>query len=139
MEIEFVRIDPDDIDPNYVEVWNCEHAFELICPRKWEALKETDSPDIRYCGVCHQDVFLCESAAEFVRQGEMGRCVAVGKQVRPGIAFAQYLGKPSRREVKQMEGDQRRVKAWWEAVFALNPMFNLKRMDELRVEFERIE
>ena len=70
MEIEFVRIDLEDIDPNFVEVWNCENAFQLICPREWESLKGTDSPDRRYCEVCRRDVFLCESAEEFVRQGE---------------------------------------------------------------------
>jgi hypothetical protein len=70
MEIEFVRIDLEDTDSNFVEVWNCENAFELICPRKWESLKETDSSDMRYCEVCRQNVFLCESAEEFVQQGE---------------------------------------------------------------------
>ena len=59
-------------------------------------------------------------------------------RVPRAVPLMRNLGKPSRIDVERLE-DRRRVKAWWEAVFALNPRFNSNRMAELREGFERIE
>ena len=144
------------VNPSETELWNCENAFEFICPRRWESLSRTESPDIRYCEVCSQNVYLCESPTEFVRQGNLGRCVAIPIKVKPKEAntppvrrFA--MGRISQGEAKRrtelkkrrvelgkrrQEHDERRAKEWWEGVSGLNPTFNVEEIDEVRRKFE---
>ena len=78
---------PTKVNPSETELWNCENAFEFVCLRKWESLRPTESPDIRYCEVCSQNVYLCETPLEFVSQGNLGRCVAIRQEVTPTYAF----------------------------------------------------
>jgi hypothetical protein len=148
-----MKSDPVKMAPSETELWNCENAFEFICPRKWESLSRTESPDIRYCEVCSQNVYLCESPAEFVRQGNLGRCVATPIKVKPKEVYTPpiRLGRISAEGAKQraekekrraelvkrrQEHDERRAKEWWEGVLDLNPTFNIEEINEVRRKFE---
>jgi hypothetical protein len=140
-----MKSNPVKMNPSETELWNCENAFEFICPRKWESLRHTDSPDIRYCEVCSQNVYLCESPTEFVRQGNMGRCVAIPVRVKPKEVYTprRIVGRISAEGVKRSaeleklrQVRKRRAEEWWEGVSDLNPKFNREEIDEVRRKFE---
>ena len=78
-----MKSNPVRMNPSESEILNCEVRFEFICPQKWESLGQTEALEIRHCDVCNQNVYLCETPLEFVRQGNLGRCVAVRKEVTP--------------------------------------------------------
>jgi hypothetical protein len=131
-----MKSDPVKLNPSETELWNCENAFEFVCPRRWEALQQTESADIRYCEVCKQNVYLCETATEFVRQGNLGRCVAIRKEVTPREPYKQYrMGRYSAEWGKQRWENYEREKRWWEEVSALNPEFNQEEVDEIRGKY----
>jgi len=143
-----MKSDPVKISPTQTELWNCENAFEFVCPRKWESLSRTESPHIRYCEVCNQNVYLCESPGEFVRQGNLGRCVAIPIKVKPKEVYTPPRGRVVMGRVSQEEAKRRaelrkrrleyneRAKEWWEGVLYLNPTFNIEEIDEVRRKFE---
>jgi hypothetical protein len=120
---------PGKVNPSETELWNCENAFEFICPRKWDALGSTESTNIRYCDVCSQNVYLCETPLEFVSQGNLGRCVAIRQEVTPTYAFFDHsMG-------RMMPGYGKEEEDWWRTVLALNPTFNVEEIEEIRGKF----
>jgi len=126
------------LNPSETELWNCENAFEFVCPRQWESLRQTESPDIRYCEVCSQNVYLCETPVEFVRQGNLGRCVAIRQEVTPREVYKKYrMGRISYSEerAKQRQENYEREEGWWKSVVAINPTFNREAIDEIRQKF----
>ena len=54
---------------------NCKFAFK--CPLNWDALTETDDSEVRYCGSCEQNVYLCYDSDEAHSRAERGQCVAL--------------------------------------------------------------
>lgn len=138
-----MKTNPAKLDPGQTELWNCENAFEFLCPLKWESLVSTESPDIRYCGVCSQNVYLCETPREFVSQGNLGRCVGIRKEVTPTEAFPRYfMGRrmaPTPESVKRGQQKSKRERDWWTGVLALNPTFNTEQIDETRARFKQID
>jgi hypothetical protein len=131
---------PGKVNPSQTELWNCENAFEFICPGTWDSLGQTESPDIRYCEVCSQNVYFCETPREFVSQGNLGRCVAIREEVTPTEAFPRHIiGRPAPRppdyEKKRQENSKRQTD-WWKGVLDLNPAFNVEEIDEIRRKFE---
>ena len=128
---------PGKVNPGETELWNCENAFEFVCPRKWDSLGQTESTDIRYCDVCSQNVYFCETPQEFVSQGNLGRCVAIRKEVTPNEAFAQYvMGRYTADSVRNRQKNYEREKGWWKDVLALNPTFDVEEIDQIRGKFE---
>jgi uncharacterized protein (TIGR02996 family) len=63
------------IDRSPVE--NCHFRFEFRCPKRWEQLRETGDPAIRYCGACHKNVYHCPTVADAQRHVWQSHCVAV--------------------------------------------------------------
>jgi hypothetical protein len=63
------------------QVWDCERMLRKKCPRSWKLLASTPEADVRHCRECDRDVYLCLTPAEFVAQGELGRCVAIPKNL----------------------------------------------------------
>jgi hypothetical protein len=66
---------------NLWDLYNCEPVFQYECPRQWEQLQETTKPGVRFCGACEKLVYFCNTPEEFVRQGELGRCVAISPEL----------------------------------------------------------
>ena len=56
---------------------NCERAFRFQCPRKWEKLKTTEDPLIRFCEGCVNNVYYCKDIEEAREHAEVGHCVAI--------------------------------------------------------------
>lgn len=128
---------PGKVNPSQTELWNCENAFEFVCPRKWDSLGQTESPNIRYCEVCSQNVFLCETPDEFVRQGELGRCVALQKEVTPTMVYGDHwIGRVTAEGAKRMQERYERAREWWKCVTAIKPTFNTEEIEDIRSKFE---
>jgi uncharacterized protein (TIGR02996 family) len=64
-----------------VPIENCaEWRFE--CPKRWDELETTPSPNVRRCGACRQTVYYCQTSAELREHaGTHGHCVAVDLRV----------------------------------------------------------
>jgi uncharacterized protein (TIGR02996 family) len=52
-------------------------AFELACPKSWDALAPTDRAGTRHCGHCQKDVVYCGSPEEARGWAARGACVAL--------------------------------------------------------------
>lgn len=108
----------------FTQIWNCEHAFEFLCPREWSSLDETDDPSVRFCSVCHEKVQMCTTPETFVRLGNAGGCVAMPQSAMPYKGFYIMLGRPSREQVERFESERAQSQSWWSRVRELQPTFN---------------
>jgi hypothetical protein len=105
-----------------VEVWNCAHAFEFVCPRYFSSLEPTDDPATRFCGACRERVYVCLTPQEFVSHAERGHCVCIPEGFAPlGLLCTEWLGWPSRQTVEAHERHLQDVRAWWQGVLAGRP------------------
>lgn len=53
---------------------NCPMEFE--CPKQWETMEETSSPDVRHCDSCNKDVHFCATEEKLERMAAAGECVS---------------------------------------------------------------
>jgi hypothetical protein len=56
---------------------NCNVRFELVCPKRWDALSPTASPKERYCDACKKNVHYADTVFEASSLASRGHCVAV--------------------------------------------------------------
>lgn len=63
---------------------NCGHPaaqasrrLEFVCPRSWEGLAETDSPNVRSCDLCRERVYLVDSDEALLEHAEKRHCIAL--------------------------------------------------------------
>ena len=55
---------------------NC--TFKKYCDKKWEELSPSgDSPNVRHCGHCEQNVFLTRTNAETALFSALEQCIAI--------------------------------------------------------------
>jgi hypothetical protein len=88
---------------------NCTVRIDTPCPRRWDDLQATDSPGVRHCHVCAQDVFFCSSPEETIEHASAGRCIAREEPHRselPGLV----VGRP--RVVPVVTPEQEHARAW---------------------------
>ncbi len=89
-----------------VEVRHCGQAatepprirFAYECPRGWETLEPTGSPDQRGCDACNEVVTWCRTIAEAEAQARRGACIAVDRslvQSRTQEALLAMVGRPN--------------------------------------------
>jgi uncharacterized protein (TIGR02996 family) len=62
-------------------VENCHFRFDYLCPRKWESLRTTDDPAVRFCGACEKNVYHCPTVQDAQQHAYLGRCVAVDSRI----------------------------------------------------------
>jgi uncharacterized protein (TIGR02996 family) len=55
----------------------CPIRFELVCPKKWDALTPTASPKERFCDACKKNVHYAPTVFEAQTLARAGHCVAV--------------------------------------------------------------
>ena len=55
----------------------CGVRFDLVCPKRWDALATTAAADVRFCATCGRDVHYAETIEAARLHAERGRCVAV--------------------------------------------------------------
>jgi uncharacterized protein (TIGR02996 family) len=77
----------------------CDLRFELVCPKRWDALRATRSPEVRFCDGCHKHVYYAASVPEAREHARYGRCVAVDpsaprseRDLEPRPARAMMMG-----------------------------------------------
>ena len=46
---------------------NCESTFRFQCLKTWSELSPTATIDVRHCGICDCDVFLCKTDEETIQ------------------------------------------------------------------------
>jgi hypothetical protein len=57
-------------------VRRCAILFRTPCPLRWEALAQTEDPDVRHCSVCNQSVYFCRTDEETIERALADQCVA---------------------------------------------------------------
>ena len=114
------------------EVWNCPDPVEFRCPRRWEELDRTPDDGVRHCPACQENVHWSPTPAEFVRNGTLGRCVAVPAGVTLGKMGLSFRGRPSPAAVRELAARQAATVKYWRAVFALGPLFDWDGMSSAR-------
>lgn len=66
-----------------VPIENCGGRWRFQCPKRWDQLEETSSPEVRYCTACRESVYYCDSVDQAWRNAEeLGRCVVIDLGVR---------------------------------------------------------
>jgi hypothetical protein len=56
---------------------NCTWRFKFQCPKRWEALSANRKrSDVRFCELCRQNIYRCQTDAEVVERTARGECVA---------------------------------------------------------------
>ena len=68
--------------------------FAYECPEKWESLKPTDDPKVRYCQVCRHSVRMIGTEEEFSTAHEKNECVALEVIEKPKPFRAITVGRP---------------------------------------------
>jgi len=75
------------LDPKWVAIFdrpaieNCEPAFPVKCPKRWENLTATEKLTVRHCPSCEKQVYYCSKLEEAREHVERGHCVAVSLAV----------------------------------------------------------
>lgn len=54
---------------------NCTFAFK--CDKKWEALSDTNTPDVRFCHACQHEVYFCKTDHQLREAIVLNRCIAI--------------------------------------------------------------
>ena len=52
-------------------------TVKFKCPKTWAQFSETESPEIRFCSHCENDVYLVRSKADLAEHAQKGHCVAI--------------------------------------------------------------
>jgi hypothetical protein len=115
------------------EVWNCPDPVEFRCPKRWEELAATADAGVRHCPACREDVYWSPTPGDFVRNGQLGRCVAVPAGVTLGVMGRSFRGRPSAEAVRELAVRQAATEGYWRAVFALAPPFEWAGMADARL------
>lgn len=101
-------------------IFNCPDLFEFQCPQSWATLEKTAQPDVRFCQLCKEHVHLCVSPEDFVRLGELGKCVAIPEEKTTSHIPGRYaLGWCSKKSIEQM----RDALSFWKSVINADPEF----------------
>lgn len=56
---------------------NCRSWFKLLCPKTWSQLERTNQTDVRYCPICRQNVYYCESSEAVEEHRRAGHCLCI--------------------------------------------------------------
>jgi len=59
--------------------------FSTECPRLWEEMEPTDTPEIRQCGKCKEAVHACRTREEAEAHAVAGRCIAVPSAIADAV------------------------------------------------------
>jgi uncharacterized protein (TIGR02996 family) len=51
--------------------------FDFLCERRWEGMRPTDDPTVRFCDSCRHNVYCCDTIGAARRHAWDGHCIAV--------------------------------------------------------------
>lgn len=74
---------------------NCRVSFAFKCPKDWENLSATDNSKVRFCDVCSENVFFCETDEETIANALDGKCIARSEPDEEELAREITIGRPS--------------------------------------------
>ena len=60
--------------PDIYDIAGCELSY--YCAQDWNALTETNDPEMRFCKECKKNVRVCRNYEEFDQLAKVGHCVA---------------------------------------------------------------
>ncbi|WP_425618004.1 hypothetical protein NA78x_001696 [Anatilimnocola sp. NA78] len=130
---------------NLWDLYNCEPVFQYECPLQWEHLRQTKTPGVRFCEACEKLVYFCSTPEEFVRQGELGRCVAIAPELTIKRELVPKWRDDSDRRIPMglvdytpmIKAEKTRM-AFWAEVLKLNPDLphELVTLDDASVQVE---
>ncbi|HEX4646536.1 MAG TPA: hypothetical protein VH598_13115 [Verrucomicrobiae bacterium] len=75
---------------------NCTIEFRFKCPQDWDALEATQEAAVRFCQLCRQKVFFCQTDAEALDHAKRGNCVALPRHTGEGVPLT-WVGMVGRR------------------------------------------
>ena len=64
------------------EVKDCPPRFQFRCPQRWFNLSPTEDGNVRFCGECQRNVYLCRNVDEWRLHAGQGRCVAIPQRFK---------------------------------------------------------
>lgn len=114
---------PDTTVFDIAQLWNCEHAFQTLCPKSWASLERTEVNGVRHCVVCNENVTYCTTPEEFVCLGNAGHCVAIPDGHSPATLQMMMMGRPSPQQMRELEARQTRIEQWWTTTLQCDPAF----------------
>ncbi len=81
-----------------VQIDNCPSQLNLNsnCPKRWEALKITESEKIRECEQCRRRVYFCSEVLDVDQMKRQGEVIAIDPRLQYGGSHSKP--RPSRRE-----------------------------------------
>ncbi|BCE01992.1 hypothetical protein [Marinicellulosiphila megalodicopiae] len=50
--------------------------WEFKCPKLWQELEESTSPDVRFCNGCKSNVYFSNNNAQLIKWANEGKCTA---------------------------------------------------------------
>lgn len=70
--------------------------FAYACPKRWETLApaESGSESVRFCQVCKEHVYHCDTVDEAGTRALAGQCIAIPKELSGGGETLAMLGRP---------------------------------------------
>lgn len=105
------------------QLWNCEHAFQKLCPKSWASLERTETNGVRHCDTCNENVTYCTTPEDFVRLGNAGHCVAIPDGHSPSTLQSMRMGRPSPQQMRDLQDRQTRIQQWWTQTLNCDPSF----------------
>lgn len=72
------------------KVKDCPPRFQFRCPQRWFNLSPTEDGNVRFCGECQRNVYLCRNVDEWRLHAGQGHCVAIPQPSKPDIVGLIY-------------------------------------------------
>lgn len=68
--------------------------FAFACRKRWETLAPTEAESVRFCQLCRERVYYCDTVEDAASRARAGECIAVPKALSDNDAENLTLGRP---------------------------------------------
>jgi len=68
--------------------------FAFACPKRWETLAPTEAESVRFCRLCKESVYYCDTVEQAAARAVAGQCIAVPHPLTDGGVKRVMLGRP---------------------------------------------
>ena len=70
----------EKIESKEIKIRNC--VFGFGCDANWDAMKETNQDDVRFCNHCEKEVHFIATKSSLLESVNLNRCVAISSLIR---------------------------------------------------------